>query len=598
MTKKRDKKLGKAVPDTSRNTLMTTATEKRLDILIGAVLFAFGVYHSILYFGHTAVPISDFPDFFRVGKEILSLQMPSSFKLAPVLGILQNLLVFVSWGSPPELTAGWLLNAILHPFTVVLLWLVGKRIIGRSAVWFAVIASINPWAVYYLTEPILETPLLFFVPLTLYLIFRRSRWAYLAASITTMVRYEGAALILAAFVADIIHRKDRRDVIRASVYSVMASLPLVIWLTLTAVTWHEGTSHYFSVLFSKEYAKGFVEPASSRTGLLLHIQLLWQVAFQPLFVPYPGASGEFVDTLSKLCKLTCIVGLVSGCIFSIIRRRWEILMLLLFFVPYFVLHSYYPYPLTRFHSTIFWIALLVAWFGLQSAGGFLAGKARMPGPAALLLKTGVTIAAGVWFVNLAREFGGAATISPASVSMPYVAMLVAGVIIAARILVEHPIHISRHLCVASMLCLVIASNQFVLVRLVGDGKREIEFKMLGEWFAANGKPDEKLAVYQNDTQLFAGKNAPNVVGFPKADSPDELVEKLRQQGITYVVWATREGYSHGEHTGYQQLGLDKNIAFLAKPQSIGPYQFVDRIGSERGYVHVFRLRKADNGRLQ
>ena len=363
MTKKRDKKLGKAVPDTSRNISMTTATEKRLDILTGVVLFAFGVYHSILYFGHTVVPISDFSDFFLVGKELLSLQMPSSFKLAPVLGILQNLLVFVSWGSPPELTAGWLLNAILHPFTVVLLWLVGKRIIGRSAVWFAVIVSINPWTIYYLTEPIIETPFLFFILLTLYLIFRRSRWSYLAASVTTMVRYEGAALILAAFVADIIHRKDRRDVIRASVYSVLASLPLVIWLTLTAVTWKGGGTHYFNVFFSKEYVKGFVEPVSNRTGLLLHIQLLWQVAFQPLFVPYPGAGGEFVDTLSKLCKLTCIVGLVSGCIFSIIRRRWEILMLLLFFVPYFVLHAYYPYPLTRFHSTIFWIALLVAWFG-------------------------------------------------------------------------------------------------------------------------------------------------------------------------------------------------------------------------------------------
>jgi hypothetical protein len=596
VTKKRDKKLGKAIPDTSRNTSMTTATEKRLDILTGAVLFAFGVYQSVLYFGHTIVPISDFPDFFRVGRELLSLQMPSTFKLAPVLGILQNLLVFVSWGSPPELTAGWLLNAILHPFTVVLLWLVGKRIIGRSAVWFAVIASINPWTIYYLTEPIIETPYLFFILLTLYLIFRRSRWAYLAASVTTMVRYEGAALILGAFVGDIIHRKDRRDVIRASVYLVLASLPLVIWLTLTVVTWKGGGSHYFNVFFSKEYAKGFVEPVSGRTGLLLHIQLLWQVAFQPLFVPYPGASNEFIDMLSKLGKLACVLGLVSGCIFSIIRRRWEILMLLLFFVPYFVLHSYYPYPLTRFHSTIFWIALLVAWFGLQSAGGFLAGKARMPGPAALLLKGGVTIAAGVWFVNLAREFGGAATISPASASMPYVAMLVAGVIIAARVLVEHPIQISRHLCVASMLCLVIASNQFVLVRLVGDGKREIEFKMLGEWFAANGKPDEKLAVYQNDTLLFAGKNAPNVVGFPKADSPEELVEKLRQQGITYIVWATREGYSHGEHTGYHMLGLDKTIAFLSKPQNIGPYEFVKQIGSERGYVNVFRLRNEGEGK--
>ena len=151
------------------------------------------------------------------------------------MGILQNLLVFVSWGSPPELTAGWLLNAILHPFTVVLLWLVGRRIIGRSAVWFALIASINPWTIYYLTEPIGETPYLFFILLTLYLIFLRSRWAYLAASVTTMVRYEGAALILAAFVADIIHRKDRRDVIKAVVYSFLASLPLVIWLILTAL---------------------------------------------------------------------------------------------------------------------------------------------------------------------------------------------------------------------------------------------------------------------------------------------------------------------------------------------------------------------------
>lgn len=581
------------MPDTGRDNLITAEARNRLDILTGVVLFTFGVYHSILYFGHTAVPISDFPDFLRVGKEMLSLHMPSTFKFAPVVCILLNLLVYVSWGSPPELTAGWLLNAILHPFTVVLLWLVGRRIIGRSAVWFAVIASINPWTIYYLTEPIMETPFLFFILLTLYLIFCRSRWAYLAASITTMVRYEGATLILGAFVADIIHRKDRRDVIRAFVYSALASLPLMIWLVLTAVEWQRGGStHYFTILFSKEYAKSFTEE-SNKTGLLLHTRLLWQVAFQPLFVPYPGAGNEFIDTLSKLCKLTCVVGLVSGCVFSVIRRRWEMLMLLLFFVPYFVLHAYYPYPLTRFHSTSFWIALLVAWFGLQSAGGFLTQKARLPWQATLVLKMGVAIAACLWFVNLARQFGVAATISPNSASMPYVAMLVAGIIIAARILLERPIQISRHLCVVSMLCLVIASNQFVLVRLVGDGKREIEFKMLGEWFAANGKPDEKLAVYQNDTQLFAGKNAPNVVGFPKAGSPDELVGKLRQEGITYVVWATREGYSHGQHTAYQQLGLDKNIVFLARPQSIGPYKFVTQIGSNKGYVNVFRLESSD-----
>ncbi|MGA2070368.1 MAG: hypothetical protein ABSG97_03390 [Sedimentisphaerales bacterium] len=595
MIKKKNKK-PQSMPDAGRDDLITVEARNRLDILTGVVLLAFGVYHSVLYFGHTAVPISDFPDFYRVGKEILSLQMPSNFKMAPVVGILQNLLTYVSWGSPPELTAGWLLNAILHPFTVVLLWLVGKRIIGRSAVWFAVIVSINPWTIYYMTEPIVETTYLFFILLTLYLIFRRSRWAYLVASVATMVRYEAAALIFGAFVADIIHRKDRRDVIMASVCLVLASLPLAIWLILTAVTWKGGGSHYFNVFFSKEYAKGFVESVN-RTGILLHIQLLWQVAFLPLFTPYPGASAEFVDVLSKLTILACIVGLVSGCIFSIIRRRWEVLMMFLFFVPYFVLHAYYPYPWTRFHSTIFWIALLVAWFGLQSIGGFLAQKARLPWQATLVLKIGVTIAAGLWFAGLARSFGEAAKFSPDSASIPYVAMLVGGIIIASRAIVEHPIQVSRHLCAASMLCLVIASNQFVLVRLVGDSKREIEFKMLGEWFAANGKPDEKLAVYQNDTRLFAGKNAPNVVGFPKADTPEELVEKLRQQGITYVVWATREGYSHGQHTGYQQLGLNKTIAFLNKPHNIGCYEFVRQLGSERGFVNIFRLKNRGEEQL-
>jgi hypothetical protein len=137
----------------------------------------------------------------------------------------------------------------------------------------------------------------------------------------------------------------------------------------------------------------------------------------------------------------------------------------------------------------------------------------------------------------------------------------------------------------------------MLAGLLGDGKREIEFKQLGEWFAANAGADDKLAVYQNDTQLFAGKFAQNVVGFPKAESPRELVGKLREEGVTYVVWATREGYSHGEHTAYQQYGLHKNIAFLEKPRNIGPYEFVRPIGSERGYVNVFRLKDKGDEQL-
>ncbi len=566
-------------------------TERHTEILTCAALFAFGTYHSILYFGNNVVPNGDFPAFFRVGRELLSLQIPTSFKLAPVLGLMQNLLAYAAWGPTPGLTAGWLLNAILHPFSVVLLWLVGKRIVGRSAAWLAIIAAINPWRIYLLTEPIIETSFLFFILLTLYLILRRSRWAYLFAAITTMVRYEGAALIMAAFVADVIHKKSRRDVAKAFGYSALAALPLAIWLIMTVLTWHGGTSHYLSVLFSKEYAKGFTSPVSNRTGLGLHLKLLWQTGFQPLFIPYPGAGAGFADFIFKLSKTAGVAGFLLGCIFAVLKRRWEVLILVLFFLPYFLLHAYYPYPLTRFHSVIFWIALLIAWFGLQSAGESLARKALLPRQIRYAIYITLSIAAFAWFAALASYFADAAAISPVSASMPYAAILVTAIIVISRILEQHHLF-TRYLFTASLLCLVIASNQFMLVRLVGDGKQQIEFKQLGEWFADTGGPDEKLAVYMKGaTQLFSGKNAQNVVGFPKAESPKELAEQLREEGVTYVVWATREGFSRGQHTGYHQLELDKNIAFLDKPRSIGCYEFVRRIGSSRGYVNIFRLRE-------
>ena len=212
---------------------------------------------------------------------------------------------------------------------------------------------------------------------------------------------------------------------------------------------------------------------------------------------------------------------------------------------------------------------------------------------ALLCEIVMTLTAAAWCISLVKYFPNAASVSPTSASMPYVTMLVVAVIVVARLLIGSiPLsaRIPPHLCIVSVMCLVIASNQFPLARLLGDGQREIEFKMLGEWFAANAKPNDKLAVYQNDTQLFAGKFAANVVGFSKEESPRKLAEKLRQEGVMYVVWATREGFSHGQHPDYQLLRLNRNIGFLDKPRSIGCYEFVTQVGTELGYVNIFRLK--------
>jgi hypothetical protein len=583
---------GKHVPPVIKaETADLAKRERYFEVFVIAALFGFGVYQSVLYFGHTIVPNSDFPAFFKTGQELLSFQTPSSFKRVPVLGLLQVLLSYVVGGQHPGLTAGWLLNAIFHPFNLVLLWLIGREIVGKSAVWLAIIAILNPWVIYLLTEPIVETTLLFFALLTFYLMFKRSKWCYLLASITTMVRYEGAALVLTAFVMDMIHGKDKRERIWAFLYSALAAVPLAIWMLWTALSWEGGGSHYLSVLFTKEYAKGFAQPVANRTGLVLHMRLLWRVGFQPLLKAYPGASSDFSGMLEKLSKFLVIAGFSFGSIYGLFKRQWRIGALMIFFVLYFIIHARYPYPILRFHASIFWIVQLIGWFGFQSMWRLIDKNKRVPRRLLLILQVLGGIIAIIWFIRLVPGLSGASRMSPTSASLPYVAMALVGLFFVGRISIYKARYLPRELLVLVLLCLIIVSNQFTVAGLVGDGQKNREFKMLAEWYVANAKPDEKLAVYMVAiVRLFAPKHEQYIAGFPKADSPTDLVKSLYENDITYVVWATREGI-RGGHTGYKTLGLDKNIALLREPKDTGPYEFVRQVGWERGWVNIFRLRK-------
>jgi hypothetical protein len=572
----------------------TGKRERYFEVVLMATLLAFGVYQSVLYFGHTVVPISDFPDIVKVGHDLLSLKLPVRFKQAPVVGLLQALLSYTVGGQHPDLTAGWLLNAILHPLNLVLFYLVAKHVVGRAAVWFAIIAALNHWVIYMLTEPIMETTLLFFSLLTFYLIFSRSKWCYVAASVTTMVRYEGAALIVAAFVMDMIHYKSKQERIRAFLYSALATVPLALWMLGTIINWQSEGGHYLDVLFSKEYSKAFAEPVENRTGILRHMSLLWSVGFRPLL----SAGGDSAAALAKLTKSAAVLTFLFGSIYGMLKRRWKILTLLIFFVPYFLLHAAYPYPLQRFHTTVFWIAVLICLFGIQSIWSVANGRGRIPGSLVLALQILAAAAAIIWFVRLIPDLSVLAKISPKSASLPWLAMMLVGLISAGRAYICGRRCIVRQFSILAVMCLVIVSNQFTVAPLLGDGQREKEFKQLADWYIANARPGEKLGVYMASVvKIFAPKYAEYIVRLPQADSPSKFVNACYEQNITYVVWATREGMTT-EHTGYRQIGLHKNIAHLREPKNIGPYQFVAQVGWERGYVNIFRLLKPADTEVQ
>jgi|GEM_PF-5607047 len=205
--------------------------QKYFHIFAIIILLGFGSYISITFYGHQVVPNSDFPAFGDTSRALLSFEKPSSFKRTPGLGMLHVLFGYLMPGPHPELTAGWVLNAIFYALIAVLFYLVGRELLGPSAIWYAIIAALNPWSILWMCHPIVEIPLIFFVLLTFYLVMKHSRWSYAAAMMASMIRYEGAAMIMIAFVGDIIHSKSWRPILLAS----LAAIPLFLTALLELI---------------------------------------------------------------------------------------------------------------------------------------------------------------------------------------------------------------------------------------------------------------------------------------------------------------------------------------------------------------------------
>jgi hypothetical protein len=384
--------------------------EKYFAVFVAGVLLAFGVYHSILYFGHQVVPNPDFTAFNRVGHELWSFKLPSTYKQAPVLGLLQVPLGYLVGGRHPDLTASWLLNALLHPFNLILLWQVGRKIVGKSALWLAVVVILNPWIINMLTESLVETTLLFFILLTFYFIFKHSRWCYLFASITTMVRYEGAALILAAFVMDMIKHKNKKERIYVFVYSTLACVPFGFWLL--------GTILHLDTASGNTYFGFFSITFKNTTNVL---NTLWMVTFNSLFT-FPFDDKDSLAVLMYLSKILAAGSFAFGIFYGLLKRRWNILALLIFFVPYMLVHIFYFFSISRFYTPVCWIVLWISWFGLQSIWFLINKNNRFP-KYVIFIAQGILLAITlVWLSRLVGSLPKLTPISRASASVPYVAV--------------------------------------------------------------------------------------------------------------------------------------------------------------------------------
>ncbi len=556
------------------------------------------------------MPNSDFPAFIKTGKALLAFELPGSFKRAPVLGLLQAALSRAVGGQHPDLTAGWLLNSILHPFSLLLLYLIARKILNGAAWLYAIIVIVNPWTVALLVQPIAETTMIFFTLLTVYFILRRSNWCYLFASIATMTRYECAALILGAFVFDMIMRTSRKERIRAFSYSALASVPLGLWLLGTKLTWQpDVTRHYFGHFTS---SRGHIGTE--------YFRWLWEATFMPLlqlplsikaaFVTPPttaaeavfiSEAAEAVKAFLDFSKFIAATGCIVAIVYSLIKRQWKLLPLIIFFGCYVGIHMMRMVTRHRYCLPAVWVGLLLCIYGWQHICKMVNYKDWIPRPAIISLQLIIIAAAGIWLAMLAPHLAAAAKLlSPTSRYLPYIAAAVIAIIFTVRTFIFRARHVWRDAAFSMLACLMVVSGQFTLVRQVGTGKRDVEFKMLADWYVKNAEPGEKLAAtLTNVMRFFAPKQSKNFIPTESIGGDDaaKFIRKCYKRDIRYIAWDSRIGLTP-TNSYYRKWGIDR-IAMLARPQSTGPYEFITQLKhSDRRYINVFRLRKPPLDQMQ
>jgi hypothetical protein len=570
-----------------KNDLADTAAavqrEKIFSIFVCVLLFAFGIYHSFNYWRHQPVPHFDFNCFASLGRQILSLHLPTDYKRVPLVGILQVLLGKVFGGDCPEFTGGLMLNAILHPFNAVLIFLIAKRFVGKFASLLAVAAIINPQVIQLLTEAIVETTLMFFILLSFYLILRRSKWAYLTASAASMVRYEGVVLIAAAFIIDMLEGQNAKQRIKAFVYAVLASVPMFIWAVLTVINWKSQGSTY--------YLKEMGSQSGGKIILWDFIKLTWQIVYMPLTMPSLKAQQSTFNMVFGLNQFIAASTFILGLVFAVVKKNWDLLAMVFFLFIYILIHAIHSFMVLRFCMPIVPIPLIVSAYGLLNLLAMLKNKISIPAFVSIVFQVLIIFAALFWATAVAGDVAGFSSHSVKSARLPYIAAAICGLMCAGLIYVKGKRAVMTAITGFMLICLMIFSNQAVILSDVGNGERDIEFKYLLDWYLQNIPGEKMVLTVPVILQTMAPKYSECFIHTNTfdANSPEDFVAECYKKGITYAAWDSRMGLTPANR--YYKSWKMANIAPLAVGRDIGPYQFITQFRvDQRRYVNLYRLR--------
>jgi hypothetical protein len=305
-------------------------------------------------------------------------------------------------------------------------------------------------------------------------------------------------------------------------------------------------------------------------------------------IPFTKTENGFTMAIFNANKILVFVSFLFGSVYGLYKRQWKILVLLLFFLPYFCVHAKYPYSDYRYHTTIFAIVMLICIYGLCSFWDLIKGK--LPKPVIILTQFVVLLTAVIWVLILVGHLPQAASISKASISLPYIAILVVCVASVVRKF-AYKGSLLTGFVMFTLMILMIVSNQLFVAGVVGNGDRDIEFKYLTDWYRQNAKKGEKLVTTVSSVlQIMAPQYKDFFIHTNTfdANNPNDFAVECYKRNITYVAWDSRLGLAPMDP--YYKYYKVANIAPLAAGKDIGPYQFIAQLrANQKKYINLYRL---------
>ena len=539
--------------------------------VVMVLLFAVFMFYLSLYVNRFYVPESDFFDYRAKAIELRSLHWPDNFKRPPLYSIAVAAFSVPISGLNRELYSAELIGILAALGSLLLLYRIAHHFLQQHGFWIAWLWALHPTTLRMAIKPKPEILVTFLILWAFYEFLKKERRCYFIAFLATMVRYEGALVIAAFFVADFLFQRKR---LRTLLIAFSSGLFILLW-TLLQSGGEDGAnySNYFNAYRPN----------------LAFLVTFWEGVLR--FVP-PALFKPTV-LLSLLLILAGAVQLWGG-------HRRELIGLGLFGLGFIAMHIVWPFSNLDYIVIVNWAALLfIVSGGITIARKSLATSALLKGLFAS--KRFMTLFP---FISATLVLLIALLLALKKFSYP---QFRPNGYLMALFLIPAVLHVLRSVrwlpakwgfanaMLAILLPLTFYNNSRATADLHDIQYSKAEYRLVGEWYRRHHVPGFNLAVDQPVIVGYFARIHENhfirLVDLPDS-APEELSLWLRQNKVQYIAWMSTHRVYESKDAWYSWKRDHRGwhtVSFLQEAKDHPGFQYLETLKAGARYANLFQV---------